>query len=1805
MSEHEQPVSDDDAILDANIERLLSDTQQRSQVPAEARTRMLARLREQVGEVAKRQPKPRHTPARAATSTSSTTAGSRGARARVALVTSVVAIAAVLLLAWLLGVPARLLSEREADDIARFEHDGLGARAVALADGSTAVLRSGAALEQLGPRHLRLVAGEVLLDVRAAADPLLVETPHGRALVLGTRVLLRSDAAQTLAAVLRGEASLEPLAEAPNEPAAATSLLLHAGEQALMTASTVPERIAGRRLSFEIDWARELLTPAPETGPMRRGNLLARVPRWTGQLQRSAEWPLPVRELIVDVHVEHGHVRTTIDQTFFNHLDRDLEGVYQFPLPPEAAISRLAMYVDGQRMEAGVVARDRGREIYEQIVHRRRDPALLEWMQGNLFQVRIFPLPGRTEKRVLLSYTAALDELYDRGELRVPIPELDLPVGRVRYRIRVVGGAGREFEARNHEFQVREDGQDLIAEFSAVDHRIGADIVASLAGPVGREVELHRLRHADGRRHVGVRLRPDLRRELDQTSTSAPARDWIVLFDGSASREPAQLDAQRRFVDGLLDNLDGGDRLALLRFDTAMQWAHDSVEPVATLDRTALRNFLAAAKVGIGATDLDGAVEAALARLAETPALERDNRERIPTLLVLGDGLAQDLSATDTRGDDLAARIHGRANFVAVSFGPAYDAPALERLAAAGAGLHVHVAEGDAVEWKALELLTTLTTVRVLELDARLLDAEGNTIAADRSHADAQSLADGESLELLAELRADDPDPVAVELRGRAGDASWQRRFELPSATTDDARWLPRAWAQAHVAALTESGVEAHADEITALGLAHFLVTPTTSLLVLENEEMYRDFDVHRPSPDAWAAYDAPERIEVVREGKLAIAGHGQYVVRTPVEMLSESGASWAVRTRGWGPMVQVAAAEPFGFGGLGLIGTGRGGGGSGFGFGLEGTIGLGSSGLIGKGGGGGSEAGFAGRGGPRRPSAETSSPKADAFGGFVRREAGPLSWGSNRQQARVDDLADRRSADTKFASTVVTGAFHAHASAYSTSMPWPVARHYAGDPRLDDIGELVPALFEEPFDLAREQLLLTGLDGSRGSIQPDAAELIAAARAAQANMRFELPEGGTLDIDGDGRFEVLSRRWGFLDERVRYDGEQLRADYPELGVSVVRAVGPTSPALLGAWVPWLVPPADHLAHFYVVERHGALGLKLTPIGETKRWLEVELDAAHRVVALRMHAGARETSSQTFRWDDDALTLIDGEHERVLRRVGASQGHQARAAEATRVDLPLASPADLALALDDHTPGDAEWIALQHQRLAGLAALGSTQEQVAVLEALLDHAGRVLPGELVLGGAALRWADAKLRARVLSACDDPIADYLAARTSNRGAPLAKLAARDDLRGTVVGFLASYDMLLREAGRAPSEAVMRKLDAFLHDYAHPSHAYVATYQLSYGWWRSSERKARTWLALAEQDNRYKYVALHQAGVAHYQYGRNREAAELFERSFREAAADETLPIIDYSVQWALTQAVGEAGWQLAWTRLRERVAKSGDAELALRFLAMAAQLGRLDDAERVIASLDAVHMDAELALALFDGLMAHGRVGEAVMVLGTLREREDLRDAAPVLLRASLLAEQQGRLDDAALALEQALARMLDGDGLSLDDLRASFTRLLELRSRLAQPLALGGEQATERDAALARALAVADRWRVEDPDNPEIDRLCAQLLWSLDRPDEAWRQLASVIDRHGAEGEALAWVADALERGGDLQRADQVWARAIAVEPTDPLHRLRRAQNLIASGDETQARQLLAQIVDGDWQPRFSFVVAQAKNLLK
>ena len=778
---------------------------------------------------------------------------------------------------------------------------------------------------------------------------------------------------------------------------------------------------------------------------------------------------------------------------------------------------------------------------------------------------------------------------------------------------------------------------------------------------------------------------------------------------------------------------------------------------------------------------------------------------------------------------------------------------------------------------------------------------------------------------------------------------------------------------------------------------------------------------------------------------------------------------------------------------------------------------------------------------------------------------------------------------------------------------------HYSWDPRLDDLGELAPALFEDAFDLERERLLITGLEGAVGSVSPEARELIEGARAAQGGQRFSLrgvgsgPEGADLRIDEHGRFSLTTERWGFLDERVVYDGEQLRADYPELGLTVVRAVGPTSPALFGGWVPWMVPEADHLAHFYEVERVGERSLRLVPIADRDRdqpeprskprVLMVDFDARLRVTALRVLEGTRERSTTRFRWTDEGVTIDrDGRQTVIERTAGPTSIDSLGAPQDTRVDLPMPSPVDLAAQLDDHEPGSPEWIRLQQQRLAGMAALGQHAETVEVVTALREHAGRVTRGELVLASGASQYFGTRLLDTLAAAPeDDPVAAYLRAGIDARGrgqAGLRKLAKRSDLEGTPVHFMASYRLLLHAIEHNPGKAAAKDLARFVERYSHPTYSYLATAQMTNYWWSNPTRKADAWLTLAEHSPRWKYTALHEAGVAMYYAGKYGEAAKIFRRSFEEAREDDTLPIVDWTVQYAMTQSVGEAGWQLAWSRLREHTAKSGDPELAIAFLHAAQQLGRLDEAERVLDRLEPETLDPELALTVFDALVGHGLTSEAGSIIAVQLEQRP--DDPAVLWRASSFALQQGRLDEAASTLERALQITLEEQGMTLDELRLGFSQLFDLRARLARPL---GNDADARAAALAEALAVADRWRFEDPDNPEIDRLCARLLWSLDRDEEAWRHLSSGLDRHPADGASIAWVADVLEKKGDLERADALWTRAIAVEPTDPDHHMRRAQNLLARDLEADARAELETIVEGDWQPRFSWTVDNARRL--
>ena len=118
--------------------------------------------------------------------------------------------------------------------------------------------------------------------------------------------------------------------------------------------------------------------------------------------------PLRMDELTIDVKVVANLAVTTMSMNFHNDLDRVLEGRLNFPLGEGQTVSRFAMTVNGKLREGVVVEKAKGRQVFESIVRQGIDPGLLEWTKGNVFKARVYPIPAKGDKKIVIAYEQEL-----------------------------------------------------------------------------------------------------------------------------------------------------------------------------------------------------------------------------------------------------------------------------------------------------------------------------------------------------------------------------------------------------------------------------------------------------------------------------------------------------------------------------------------------------------------------------------------------------------------------------------------------------------------------------------------------------------------------------------------------------------------------------------------------------------------------------------------------------------------------------------------------------------------------------------------------------------------------------------------------------------------------------------------------------------------------------------------------------------------------------------------------------------------------------------------------------------------------------------------------------------------------------------------------------------------------------------------------------------------------------------------------------------------------------------------------------
>jgi len=134
---------------------------------------------------------------------------------------------------------------------------------------------------------------------------------------------------------------------------------------------------------------------------------------------RRAYIPLSVQSHNVKIRINGNIAVTTVDEKFYNPNNAELEGTFIFPLPEDAAISKFSLFINGVETKGEVLDKEKARSIYEGIVRKMQDPALLEYVGRKMFKARVYPIPARGTRRVKLQYSQSLSADQENKVLKI------------------------------------------------------------------------------------------------------------------------------------------------------------------------------------------------------------------------------------------------------------------------------------------------------------------------------------------------------------------------------------------------------------------------------------------------------------------------------------------------------------------------------------------------------------------------------------------------------------------------------------------------------------------------------------------------------------------------------------------------------------------------------------------------------------------------------------------------------------------------------------------------------------------------------------------------------------------------------------------------------------------------------------------------------------------------------------------------------------------------------------------------------------------------------------------------------------------------------------------------------------------------------------------------------------------------------------------------------------------------------------------------------------------------------------------
>jgi Ca-activated chloride channel family protein len=543
--------------------------------------------------------------------------------------------------------------------------------------------------------------------------------------------------------------------------------------------------------------------------------------------------PLEVTSHQVNVKIDGQVAITSIDQEFYNPNDQRLEGFYMFPVPNGAHIDKFSMEIGGKSVDAELLSADKARGIYEDIVRKMRDPALLEYAGRDLFKVRIFPIEPRSRKPIKISYTELLRS--DAGTVTYLYP-----LSTEKFSARPIKNLSVKIELKSaeplasiyspsHKVEIKRDGANrAVIGYESKDEKPDTDF---------------QLVYSSDTRDVGLRLityKPDsddgyfllLAAPTVSNETKPAAKDVVFVVDTSGSMAGAKLQQAQKAVRFCVENLNADDRFEIVRFSTEAEPLFRELVSADSDHRKRANGFIDEFKP-IGGTAIADALQSAL-------KVRPDKSDRPFVVIFLTDGLP----TVGTRSpEEIVANIRKASGVRTFSFGIGSDVNTqlLDQIAEGTRAFSQYVLANEDLELKVSNFYTRIKEPALTNLR---LDLSGGVHTSKMYPADLPDLFKGDQLVVAG--RYSGAGDVEAKLTGNVGGREQTFTYKLhfdDRKTSDD--YVPRLWATRRVGFLLDE-IRIHGettelrDETTELARKYGIVTPYTAYLIVEDEDRRR-----------------------------------------------------------------------------------------------------------------------------------------------------------------------------------------------------------------------------------------------------------------------------------------------------------------------------------------------------------------------------------------------------------------------------------------------------------------------------------------------------------------------------------------------------------------------------------------------------------------------------------------------------------------------------------------------------------------------------------------------------------------------------------------------------------------------------------------------------------------------------------------------------------------------------------------------------------------------------------------------------